>query len=307
MRVLTQVPAEFLEFVKPQFPDVEFVEVPMTGPVPDLSGEVLFTWTRGAENLPEVLEGEFQWIHSLTTGVDDFPLELVGDRVLTCARGAAAVPIGEWVIAVMLAFEKQLPDRWLTEPAQEWLFAPLGTLHRRRLALVGFGTIGRRVARLALGFGMRVSAVRRTETPSTIDGVQIVGSLDELLCVADHIVLAAPATPSTSHLLDGSALSSVKRGAHFVNVARGSLVDQDALRAALDDGRIARASLDSTTPEPLPAGHWMYEHPSIRLSPHVAWNWPHSIETTAGTFTANLKRWLRNEPLDGVIDLEQQY
>ena len=144
---------------------------------------------------------------------------------------------------------------------------------------------------------MHVKALRRTDTPSPIPGVEIVTSIDELVADADHIALAAPATARTNHLIDADVLTKVKPGVHIVNIARGALIDQDALRVALDDGRVALATLDTVDPEPLPAGHWLYSHPQVRLSAHVSWYTPEMQRASVEIFVENLGRFLRNEPL----------
>jgi phosphoglycerate dehydrogenase-like enzyme len=94
----------------------------------------------------------------------------------------------------------------------------------------------------------------------------------------------------------------MKSGVHLVNIARGTLVDQEALRVALEDGRVARASLDVVDPEPLPEGHWLYSHPRVRLSPHVSWSAPGTIERTIELFVDNLRRWREGRPLHGAVD-----
>jgi phosphoglycerate dehydrogenase-like enzyme len=99
----------------------------------------------------------------------------------------------------------------------------------------------------------------------------------------------------------------VKPGVHVVNIARGSLVDQDALRAALDDDRVALASLDCVEPEPLPEGHWLYTHPKVRVSAHVSWSSPLAFGRIIDSFVANLRRYLAGEPLSGLIDVEEGY
>jgi phosphoglycerate dehydrogenase-like enzyme len=137
--------------------------------------------------------------------------------------------------------------------------------------------------------------------------VEIVRDLPELMASADHVVVAASLTPATRHLIGRDALAAVKRGAHLVNIARGGLVDQDALREALDDGRIALASLDVCDPEPLPAGHWLYTHPKVRLTPHISWSMPGAIAGLVDTFVENLHRWLRSEPLVRIVDISQGY
>ena len=99
----------------------------------------------------------------------------------------------------------------------------------------------------------------------------------------------------------------MKRGVHLVNIARGSLVDQDALRTALDDGRVALATLDTVDPEPLPDGHWMYEHPRVRLSAHVSWSSPRAFERIVASFTDNVRRYAVGEPLEGIVDPDEGY
>ncbi len=207
----------------------------------------------------------------------------------------------------MLAFEKRLPEIWLDEPPKHWNFAELGGLDGRNLGLVGLGGIGAAVAERAVPFGMHVRALRRTATPSPVVGVEVVTSLDELLTTSDHLVLAAPATAHTQQLLDADAFVRVKRGAHLVNIARGSLVDQEALRVALDDGRVAHATLDTVTPEPLPAGHWLYSHPSVWLSAHVSWGSPAGFDPALDLFIDNLQRCVAGEPLANVVDPEEGY
>lgn len=291
-------------------PSVQVIDVPMNGEVPpDVQGEVLLTPSGFVDNLPQVLDRGVQWVHEFGTGVDTAPLDLIfeGGRTLTCSRGASAIPIAEWVLAQILAAEKQLPDAWLTEAPGEWRDKrQLGELRGKTVGLVGLGGIGLRVAELALAFGCEVVAARRTEAPSPMKGVQV-APLPDVLSAADHLVVAAPSTPATHHLVDAGALASMKPGVHIVNVGRGALIDQDALREALDDGPVALASLDTVTPEPLPAGHWLYEHPKVRVSPHISWSSPHSMGRILEGFIENLKRWEAGEPLHDVVDPQERY
>ena len=132
-------------------------------------------------------------------------------------------------------------------------------------------------------------------------------SLPDLLGRSDHVAIAAPATPQTRHIIDAEALASIKPGAHLVNIARGSLVDQDALLAALDDGRVACASLDTVDPEPLPDGHPLYSHPKVRVSPHISWSAPGTLERTLEIFVENVQRYRAGRPLTGIVDVEAGY
>jgi phosphoglycerate dehydrogenase-like enzyme len=137
--------------------------------------------------------------------------------------------------------------------------------------------------------------------------VELADDLGDLLGSTDHLVLAAPATAATAHLLDDTALAAVKPGIHVINVARGSLIDQDALRRALDDGRVARATLDTVTPEPLPEGHWLFSHPQVRVTAHVSWGSPHGLARINQAIADNLVRYVAGEPLVGVVDPTEGY
>lgn len=310
MRVLVHLGDSFAAQITAAVPGVEAIVIPTADDVdPGLRAEALLTLPWGTPNLAHVLATTgVRWVHTVGTGVDRFPLDVIGDRLLTCSRGASAIPIAEWVLAQMLAFEKELPAVWLREQPASWNFHPtMGGLYGKTLALIGIGGIGCAVAERALPFGMRVRAYRRRTAPSPLAGVEIVTTLDDLVASADHLVLVAPATPDTHRLVGDAVLRAVKPGVHLVNVARGSLVDEDALRRALDDERVALASLDAVEPEPLPAGHWLYAHPRVHVSAHVSWNGPGGEDVLVGKFIANLRRRLAGDPLEGVVDVAAGY
>jgi phosphoglycerate dehydrogenase-like enzyme len=304
VRVINQLGPKATKAIKAAVPDVEVIEAGADPPPPDLQADVLFGgWA------PHSLEyaQRVGWVHLAGTGIDSYPSELFDGRVVTNARGASAIPIAEFVLAAILAFEKRLPETWIHEPPEHWNFAPLGWLNTRTLGLVGLGGIGVATAERALPFGMKVRALRRRPEPSPLEGVEVIGSLEELLPESDHLVLAAPATPRTRHIIDADALKLVKPGVHLVNIARGALVDQDALREALDDGRVAMATLDTVDPEPLPEGHWLYSHPKVRLSAHVSWASPAGMDRTLELFLDNLRRYAAGEPVQDVVDPDEGY
>jgi phosphoglycerate dehydrogenase-like enzyme len=308
IRVLHHVSGDQVAALAADFPEVEFVPVPADGDLDGLSGDVLLTTAIGGARLDEVLGRDVRWVHTIGTGVDRFPLgSLRPGQLLTCSRGASAVPISEWVLAVMLAFEKQLPEVWQRTTPTNWYRADLGGLYGRRLAILGMGSIGTEVARRAGAFGMEVRALRRTPRTVELDDVVSVRDARSAVEGAHHVVVAAPLTDETRNLVDAELLAAMWPGVHLVNIARGGLVDQDALRDALDREHVARASLDVADPEPLPEGHWLYDHPRVRLSPHISWSMPESNDLLYETFRTNLGRWLRHEPLDGIVDLDAGY
>jgi phosphoglycerate dehydrogenase-like enzyme len=285
---------------------VEVVAIPAEGDLPEgLTGQVLISRPTLVPNFAEVVARGVEWVHLIGTGIDEFPLDLVGPGlVLTNSRGMSAVPISEWVLACMLAFEKRLPAAWIDRPPSLWNFPaePLGTLHGRRVGLLGLGGIGTAVAERLLPFGAEVRAVRASNRPSPVAGVEVVPDVATLAAGADHLVVVAPLTAATRGILDDAVLASMAPGSHLVNVARGPIVDEAALRRALDRGPLAAASIDAPDPEPLPEGHWMYTHPGVRLSAHVSWNWPGAGAGLFEAFRENLARFLVGEPLENVID-----
>ena len=307
IRILSHVPLPLLSRVGERFPKAVLVAIPDKSDVPeDVRGDVLLTMAWGSPNLGQILARGVRWVHAYGTGVNAFPFHELRGIPLTCSRGASAIPISEWVIAMMLCCEKRLPDAWIHEPPEVWNLFDLGGLYGRTLGLLGMGGIAQETAKRALAFGMTVIAHRRTAQPSPVPGVEQV-DFDTLLARSDHLVIAAPATRETHHVIDRAALARTKRGVHLVNIARGDLVDQDALRAALDDGQVSLASLDTVSPEPLPAGHWLFTHPRVRLSPHCSWSAPGALDRLLDPFLANLERWLANEPLAGMVDVELGY
>lgn len=220
---------------------------------------------------PEQPEGwpfGLEWIQLVSSGTDHYPNWFLKTLPVSTARGVAAEPIAEYVIGAIFEAVKALHTLWISDPLA-WRTRPLAPIQGSTLGLVGYGAIGKAVARRAQGLGIKVHALRRS-APTTEDGVVFARSIEELLAVSDHLVLAAPATPQTRHILNAQSLAAAKPGIHIINVARGSLIDDDALLEALADGRVGRATLDTTTPEPLAEGHPFYSHPKVRISPHTA-------------------------------------
>ncbi len=310
LRVINQMGPAAAARIAEDFPEIEVIQFEAGDPPAGLRADVFFGGYFAWDDILRWVDAAgVRWVQTSGTGVDKVPSAIYDGRVVTCARGASAYPISEWVMAAVLAWAKRMPQTWLHEPPNHWNFPqpPLDSVVGSTLALVGLGGIGCAVARRALAFDMRVRALRRTDAPSPVEGVEVVRSIGELVSDADHLVIAAPATARTQHLIDAAVLAQVKPGLHIVNIARGALVDQDALRVALDDDRVATATLDTVDPEPLPAGHWMYEHPKVRLSAHVSWYEPQIQQAALDIFVDNLGRFERGEPLREIVDRDEGY
>lgn len=239
-----------------------------------------------------------RWVHLISAGLDGYPAWLFDGVTVTYSPGATALPISEYCIAAMLMAAKRLPDIQVTHPDQ-WQITPLRTISGKTLGIVGFGAIGSRLATSALALGMNVQAVRASDAPLA-SGVHRAESIDALFASSDHIVLAMPATAQNRHIVNESLLAKVRRGAHLINVSRGSLIDQEALLVALDSGLLARATLDVTDPEPLPEGHRLYSHPRVMLTPHSAASGEETLNLLAVLFAENLLLFQAGKPLHHV-------
>jgi phosphoglycerate dehydrogenase-like enzyme len=329
--VANQLGARVASQILAAHPQVAVVDwTPGADPLVDgVEPEVALAFSRERADLLCLCRPSVRWIHLCGAGADRAPAEIFADgRVVTSSKGASSVPISEFVMASVLAYEKRLPLSWIREPLPTaprrppdhlaepeldgwhapgaWNTASLGVLHGKTLGLLGYGGIGSAVAARAAAFGMRVVAMRRNSDRGA-EGAELTDGLGELMARADHLVLAAPSTPRTRHIIDDVALSMAKPTLHLINVSRGALIDQDALRVALDEGRIAFASLDVADPEPLPAGHWLYSHPRVHLSPHVSYSVIDTWAAPVRLFLENLERYLADRELVGIVDPTEGY
>ena len=243
---------------------------------------------------------DLRWVQLVSVGTDFYPDWLFEGPVVTSARGASATALAEFALMAIFAAAKRAPKVWIASEA-DWAPVQLDLVEGATLGIVGFGAVGRALAPKAQALGMEVIATRRSSDPLGVDDVQRV-DLSALFERSDHVVLAAPATAHTIGMIDRALLAKAKPGLHLINVARGALVDDEALLEALDDGRISRATLDVTHPEPLPGGHPFYDQPKVWLSPHTSVFTPDTRTKLAARFAENLQRFRRGDALHDVVD-----
>lgn len=260
---------------------------------------------------PEGWPRGLRWIQLAGIGLDGYPRWLLDTVPASVARGTSSDVIAEYVIGVIFAAAKDLPGLWIHDAA-DWKLRPTGSVAGSTLGLYGWGGISQAVARRALALGQQVRVLRASDAPVVLDGAAHPGlaraaDFEDLLRTSDHLLLAAPATEATRHIVNRDSLRHARPGLHLINVARGSLVDQDALVEALDAGVLARASLDVTTPEPLPAGHPLYRHPRVFLSPHTCAISPETEQGVVELFVRNAARQLAGQPLEHALDLSRGY
>lgn len=243
-----------------------------------------------------------QWFHVPNAGVDHpvFGALLARGVVLTTSAGASAAAVAHSVLAAVLAFARGLPQWLKAQQLKRWqrLGEQRRDLEGQTMVVVGLGAIGREVARLAKAFGLRVIAVRtRALSDPLVDACIPLEAIDTVLSQADWLVLACPLTERTRGLIDRDRLRRLPARAHLINVARGAIVDEQALAEALCEGQLAGAYLDVFTEEPLPESSPLWELENVIVSPHDAAGAAGNRHRVSELFLDNLQRWLAGKEL----------
>lgn len=268
-------------------------------------------WIGPPESFPESLPDSVRWVQLPYAGVEPWFAAGVIDesRVWTSAAGAYANNVAEHGVMLLLAGLRALVEQVRATSWRETEFVPrMQTLAGATVAIVGCGAIGRAMIPSLTALGAEVLAVTRSgrEVPGAAETVAA-AQTPQVWSRADHVVLAAPATAATEHLVDATVLGQLAPSAWMVNVARGSLIDTDALVQALVEGSIGGAALDVTDPEPLPQQHPLWRLPNAIITPHVANPPPWLPDSLARHVSANIGRFAAGEPLLAVIDRERGY
>lgn len=292
------------EIVTPQVPINP--ALPTSGPDHAFATAEVALGQPGLENIER--SERLRWIHLTTAGFTRY--DTAGFRAMASARrlivtNSSSVYAGacaEHVLAFMLAQARQLPLGLQTRTATgtpEWLFLRnhSASLRGQNVVILGFGAIATHLVKLLAPFEMRIVAMRRT--PRGDEGIPTVtpGQLTEALATADHVVNILPGNADSQHFMDAPRLASMKRGAVFYNIGRGTSVEQQALVHALESGQVGAAWLDVTDPEPLPAGHPLLSAPNCHITPHTAGGQREESEALVRHFIGNLRRYLEGAPL----------
>jgi phosphoglycerate dehydrogenase-like enzyme len=229
--------------------------------------------------------------------------EVVARVAITRAGGVHAGPLAEFALFGLLAFTKGLPRLMGDKDARRWDHYPMGELAGATVLIVGLGSIGVEVARLAKAFGMRVIGVTRggrTDSPY-VDEVRTSRFLGDLLPVAHGVVLTLPLTEETEGMIDATAIARMRTDAIVVDIGRGGVIDEAALVQALEEGRLAGAVLDVFATEPLPSDSALWDLPNVIISPHTAALSVHENERIVALFCENLRRYLAGDELLSLV------
>jgi phosphoglycerate dehydrogenase-like enzyme len=311
-------PAWFVERLGKDFPGVEvFYSSKKRDDDQALrDADVMIGWSLTPEQLRAA--GNLRWIYSITAAVDQFLYpELISSEIAISNAGSVHGPVvAEHAIAMVLALAKRLPSAVRYQDRRKWAMEAIWNEQPRpreirgaALVVVGLGSIGAEVASMAAALKMHVIGVREHPERGAAGAHEVVGyeALDSTIGQADFVVLAAPLTARTRHLIDARRLQLFKPAAFLINVSRGALVDEAALVKALREHKPAGAALDVFEEEPLSRWSPLWKMPQALITPHTAFLTENVWHRHYEVFAANLKRYMAGQPLEGVIDKKRGY
>ena len=324
---LWTAPDWFAQKLKSNFPDIDFLHRTNYDTIASdiFDADVVVSWSLTADQLQPA--HKLRWIHSTAAAIHQLmiPEIINSDIVVTNARSVHGPVVAEHVLALMFALAKRLPTATHMQQKHEWgqeamtrEQPPIRELRDSTLGLIGVGSIGGHVAAVAASIGMRIFAVRAnpekgidwlrpddpTRSQHRVYGPQ---DLDRVLAEADFLVISAPVTAATQHMIGAQELAGMKRDAYLINVARGALIDEPALVEALRAKRIGGAALDVFAEEPLPPTSPLWDLDNVLITPHSAGISHKLWERQYALFSQNLSRFLNGAPLIGVVNKKAGY
>ena len=241
-----------------------------------------------------------RWTQIMAAGIDNPIFRNILEKGVRLSKSSAqATPIAEYVVAHALSLQIPIRAQAVLQARHEWKTTPYHELGHTRWLMAGFGNIGHEIARRIKPFGVHLTVVRRSPAADgeLADQVITLKDMHAELPQADVVVLACALNDETRNLCDEAFFRAMKPGAILINIGRGGLVDEEALRAGLDRDQPAHAVLDVFQTEPLPADSWFWDHPKVRVSAHTSNSGDGNLARGDALFLENLRRYLANEPL----------
>jgi D-2-hydroxyacid dehydrogenase (NADP+) len=306
------------ETIRRRWPEMRVVHLPDYDRLPEElpDADIFVGYSLRAQQLGDAKK--LKWIHSTAAGVAQLIYPELRDSgiLVTNPSGIFSVPMAEHTMGMLLALARNFPDSVRHHDRSNWgqqemwdLPQRFSELNGQLLLIVGYGSIGRELARRARAFDMRVWGVTRSGTGDTTHAERIVpaSQLENVLPEADYVVLAAPETPETKQLIGASQIAKMKRGARLINVARGSLLDETALLRALEAGALGGAALDVTGTEPLPAQSPLWRAPNLFITPHTSAVSDRLWHRETAMLMDLLERWFDGRELFNRVDFARGY
>jgi len=310
MRIVLCYPVEarHVAHIRAVAPDADIVDAGQEGVAAELPAADIFC---GHPKVPVpwdevVARGRLRWIQSSAAGLDHclVPVVVGSQIIVTSASGVLADQVAEHGLGLAIACTRRLPLFLDQQRRREFVRRPTRDLTDATVGIVGLGGVGRRLVEVLAPFRVRILAtdyfpVRRPAAVARLGGPD---TLPEVLAEADILFLCAPLTPQTRGMIDAAAISRMKRGAILVNMARGPLVDEDALVDALESGHLDSAAVDVTPTEPPPETSRLWTAPRLLITPHVAGQSARRIDAMTDFFCDNLARYLAGGRLRNLVD-----
>ncbi len=252
-----------------------------------------------------------KWIQSSAAGLDHclVPAVINSEILVSSASGVFANQVAEHTLALILGLLRGLPTFFRSQQRHEFVRRPTADLRGKTVGIVGFGGNGRRLAEVLVPFQVKIVATDTfpVDQPDYLDSLWPHTELNRLLRSSDIVVLCLPLNDSTHHLISKAEIAVCKPGAMLVNVARGAIVDQQALVAAIESGQLSSAGLDVTEFEPLPVGSPLWDFPQVLITPHVGAQSADRIDRTTQLFCENVRRYLTGKALMNLVDKRLGY
>lgn len=312
------IPDTHVARLREQFPDIEFIQPPTLDDAKTVINDIDVAFTPFLTKDLVAAAAKLEWVHSSAAAVEGLlPLGDLAARgiAVTNSRGVQAIPIAEHVMGGLLVLarkydrllEAQREHRWIqNDLLHDWPWL----LHGKRMTIVGLGTIGIEVAKRAHAFGINVTGVRRRMSEhrhAYLDRVVTPNHLNEALENCDILMLSAPGVSATQGMIGAEQIAMLNRGAILVNVARAQLVNEAAMRAALQSGQLGGAVLDVFEQEPLEPDNPLWSTPNVVLTPHSSGFRASHWDEVTELFAQNLRHFIAKEPLKNVVDHAQGY
>lgn len=298
-----------------QFPQHRFIYAvnPEEGRSALPEADVLVTFGGGIREYTVKEALRLKWMHIMSAGVDRLPFDQLINRqiLITNVRGIHAIQMAEYTFAVLLQIVRRMQELAEAERQKRWeKRLRITELWGQTLGIIGVGAIGKEIARRAKVFGMRTVGVNTDgRAVDDVDEVYATRHLEQALQESDFVILTVPLVPSTRHLIGRRALDAMKDSAYLINIARGPVVDEQALIDALEQKRIAGAVLDVFDEEPLPTEHPFWTMDNVIVTPHISGLSPMYMTRAVDVFIENLMHYSAGEigKMQNVIDPKKQY
>ena len=297
-------------------PGATLLPYPEDGPLDKAwqDAEGVLRWVAGKRFAPLVAGcPKVRWLHTASAGVDHVLTPAVKAKpglIVTDSGPAFEIAISEFVLAWMLLTARRLPVLMTHQRAHRWESVVQQELWGQTVGIIGLGPIGQGIAARAKAFGMNTLGLRRSQSATAHVDEVLTGpdGLTRLLTESDYVVLAAALTGETRALIGPAQIAQIKPSAWLINIARGALVDEPALTAALQAGKIAGACLDVFAQEPLPPDSLLWSLSNVHIAPHNSPGWTSGLHARQkALFLSNLGRFSRGEPLESVVSMARGY